>query len=866
MTRGRNSTTRSWTVTGMDPSNPYSDGWRENLELYASMNGLKIKNNEAFQNYGVRPKDSNVCPEFTGDDIDILEGAVPNFSSVATGETTILNHPKAMCYAVANDIIVNWSELDFDLRSLRPRAMSSVEKLALQHMDIVQIITVTPKSNESLLLDVNYEERKRDGIITLTKPLESIQIQPNNTDNKKLWYSALKVNNGSWHVHNGDQYFDLTTNQLQLLYTINLNHNMFPNDKRLQENGWRSDRRRRNEKSLMIQRIAKTLAEEDRRAELKEVYDSFMNRPEDEKSFHDFETKVVTNIERPSNHTVTGVFLYLYLYLYSYVSIYVFNSLKFSFSALYSIVKLGDEEHVMRLSAHGNNTSSVSQLVINNVCKTIIGNSNRNEKKKNKKRRGGRVGRVRRGSDGVVKSLQMDQQHQKDLSTEEEIAEKKKKNDTVLCKRRLTLIQTFQSMEGYDSIWNDDSTIDLQKVIQKHLKHLLKIFNVTGRAKLITNGPIRAALSELAITQASIDALKSKLLQQLEEHGEEYDPDSNVLDSSFADGSIADHSIGSTLNVDTSIIDTSIDQSNISFVIDIDIDESEIGDAGSKTDDTAELIANLPKKKQTVSFNLTPSVKTSTRQATTSFSSSDDGGKCSPIKATVAATSSSSSEGSGPVSVSASPLRFHLARPDEDSDNESSSMDGKGREIRSMVVSGGMPKIDRTPKVFYGGKQKRPDATYVRPVISPSGEFIGQVAEGNRKDVRNAVEAAHKGKTGWGKRAAHNRAQIMYYIAENLELRMEEIAGRISAMTGRDLQSGRDEVHASINRLFHWAAYADKYGGTVQETSFYGATVKVNEPVGVIGIACPEDYPLLGLVSLFAPAVVRGNVVVMIPR
>jgi aldehyde dehydrogenase (NAD+) len=79
-----------------------------------------------------------------------------------------------------------------------------------------------------------------------------------------------------------------------------------------------------------------------------------------------------------------------------------------------------------------------------------------------------------------------------------------------------------------------------------------------------------------------------------------------------------------------------------------------------------------------------------------------------------------------------------------------------------MVVSGGMPKIDRTPKVFYGGKQCRPDATYVRPVISPNGEFIGQVAEGNRKDVRNAVEAAHKGAPGWGKRAAHNRAQIMY--------------------------------------------------------------------------------------------------------
>ena len=105
----------------------------------------------------------------------------------------------------------------------------------------------------------------------------------------------------------------------------------------------------------------------------------------------------------------------------------------------------------------------------------------------------------------------------------------------------------------------------------------------------------------------------------------------------------------------------------------------------------------------------------------------------------------------------------------------------------------------------------------------------------------------------------------MYYIAENLESRLEEFASRIAAMTGRSTQSGRDEVHASINRLFHWAAYADKYGGTVQETTLYGATVKVNEPVGVIGIACPEDYPLLGFISLFAPAVVRGNTVVIVP-
>ena len=73
------------------------------------------------------------------------------------------------------------------------------------------------------------------------------------------------------------------------------------------------------------------------------------------------------------------------------------------------------------------------------------------------------------------------------------------------------------------------------------------------------------------------------------------------------------------------------------------------------------------------------------------------------------------------------------------------------------------------------------------------------------------------------------------------------------------------QVDASINRLFHWAAYADKYGGTVQETTLYGATVKVHEAVGPMCIVCPDEFPLLAFVSLFAPAVVRGNTIVIVP-
>jgi aldehyde dehydrogenase (NAD+) len=84
-------------------------------------------------------------------------------------------------------------------------------------------------------------------------------------------------------------------------------------------------------------------------------------------------------------------------------------------------------------------------------------------------------------------------------------------------------------------------------------------------------------------------------------------------------------------------------------------------------------------------------------------------------------------------------------------------------------------------------------------------------------------------------------------------------------MTGVALKQALAEVELSVERLFTYAAWADKYGGSVQETTLRGITVAVNEPVGVIGIACPDDHPLLGFISLMAPAIARGNTVVMIP-
>ena len=145
---------------------------------------------------------------------------------------------------------------------------------------------------------------------------------------------------------------------------------------------------------------------------------------------------------------------------------------------------------------------------------------------------------------------------------------------------------------------------------------------------------------------------------------------------------------------------------------------------------------------------------------------------------------------------------------------------------------------------------------YSLAVNGANGDFLADIGEGSRKDIRNAVEAAHKA-TGWAKATAHNRAQVLYYIAENLAIRADEFAQRIAQQTGS--KDAAREVAASIERLFYWAAWADKYDGAAHQPPMHGITVALNEPVGVIGIVCPNENPLLGFISLVAPALALGN-------
>ncbi len=185
----------------------------------------------------------------------------------------------------------------------------------------------------------------------------------------------------------------------------------------------------------------------------------------------------------------------------------------------------------------------------------------------------------------------------------------------------------------------------------------------------------------------------------------------------------------------------------------------------------------------------------------------------------------------------------------------SSDRPGKSDDLPS-------PPIDRTVKLYIGGKQARPDSGYSMEVRSPDGRLLGEAPVGNRKDIRNAVEAARKA-TSWAKATAHNRAQVLYYCAENLSQRREEIAHRLAAAVGA--KQAAAEVDLSIERIFSYAAWADKFDGAVHNPPFRNVAIAMNETIGTVGVICPREAPLLGFLSVVIPALAVGNTVIAVP-
>ncbi|HEY5364718.1 MAG TPA: aldehyde dehydrogenase family protein, partial [Aestuariivirga sp.] len=182
----------------------------------------------------------------------------------------------------------------------------------------------------------------------------------------------------------------------------------------------------------------------------------------------------------------------------------------------------------------------------------------------------------------------------------------------------------------------------------------------------------------------------------------------------------------------------------------------------------------------------------------------------------------------------------------------------------SDATSPASSDIDRTAKLYIGGKQVRPDSGYSYAVKTPKGKLAGLAGLGSRKDIRNAVEAALKA-SAWSTASAHNRAQVLYFLGENLSARSKDFQSRLIEL-GATQSAAKCEVETGLQRIFFYAAWADKYDGRIHSTNAKRqTTLAFNEPFGVMGLICPDEAPLLAMLTLALPALAMGNTIVVVP-
>ena len=188
----------------------------------------------------------------------------------------------------------------------------------------------------------------------------------------------------------------------------------------------------------------------------------------------------------------------------------------------------------------------------------------------------------------------------------------------------------------------------------------------------------------------------------------------------------------------------------------------------------------------------------------------------------------------------------------------------KKSKSKKIIENNNEQSIDRTLKFYIGGKQVRPDGGHSMSTYNADGSLAAIVGSGNRKDIRNAVNAAVKA-ASWSSQSGHGRAQILYFLAENLAIRESEWIKRLETLCGVTNKQAKAEFDESLSRIFSYAAWADKYDGAVHSAPYRGVTMALPEPIGVLAQIAPEDQPLLTTISLIAPAIAMGNRVILIP-
>jgi acyl-CoA reductase-like NAD-dependent aldehyde dehydrogenase len=189
------------------------------------------------------------------------------------------------------------------------------------------------------------------------------------------------------------------------------------------------------------------------------------------------------------------------------------------------------------------------------------------------------------------------------------------------------------------------------------------------------------------------------------------------------------------------------------------------------------------------------------------------------------------------------------------------------RNPQFVPKTGPRLQVEKTYKLFIGGKFVRGESGRLLPAHGNDKTLLANYCRASRKDFRDAVLAARNAFAGWAKNSAYLRGQILYRAAEMLERRESELRDEVARANSGRAATARTEIAQSIDRLVHYAGWTDKFGpifSAVNPVASSHFNFTMPEPTGVVVIVCPDEPPLLALVSLLAPVILAGNTAVVL--
>jgi acyl-CoA reductase-like NAD-dependent aldehyde dehydrogenase len=184
-----------------------------------------------------------------------------------------------------------------------------------------------------------------------------------------------------------------------------------------------------------------------------------------------------------------------------------------------------------------------------------------------------------------------------------------------------------------------------------------------------------------------------------------------------------------------------------------------------------------------------------------------------------------------------------------------------------MSDSGTRIAVRKTYKLYIGGAFPRSESGRSYLVTDHRGGFLANAALASRKDARDAVTAARKALPGWSGATAYNRGQVLYRVAELMEGRRAQFVAELRAAEGLSAAKAEASVDAAIDRWVWYAGWPDKIAqvhGSSNPVAGPYFNFSLPEPTGVVAVLAPARAPLLGFVSVVAPAIVSGNTVVVV--